>query len=75
MKKISLQSLITSSLTLNIAIFKNGACQQPCFFHKPRCVYEIYDGKIETSQLLNYVKYWNAQMNPASKIRTVITVK
>ena len=72
MKKMSLQSLITSSLTLNIVIFKNGAWQQPRFFHKARGVYEIYDGKIK---LLNYVTYWNAQMSPASKIRTVITVK
>ena len=67
MKKMSLQSLIVSSLTLNIAISKKGACQQPHPFHKPRCVYEIYNGKIEASQLSNYVAYWNAQMNPLQK--------
>ena len=72
---MSLQSVIKSSFTLNIAIFKKGACQQPRPFHKPRCVYEIYNGKIEVSQLSNYVTYWNAQMNPASKIKTIIWVK
>ena len=39
-KEMSLQSLIISSLTLNIAIFKKGACQQPRPFHKLRCVYK-----------------------------------
>ena len=73
-KKLSLQSLIPS-LTLNIAIFKKGTCKQLRPFHKPRCVYEIYNGKIEASQLSNYVMYWNAQMNPASKIKTIIWVK
>ena len=72
---MSLQSLIISSLTLNIAIFKKGDYQQPRPFHKPRCVYQIYNGKIETSQLSNYVTYWNAQMNPTSKIKTIIWVK
>ena len=26
--------------------FKKGAGQQPCHFHKPSSVYEIYNGKI-----------------------------
>ena len=52
-KEMSLQSLIISSLTLNIAIFKKGACQQPRPFYILRCVYKMYNGKIEASQLSN----------------------
>ena len=39
--------------------------------HKPLCVYEIHNRKIKASQHSNYVAYWNAQMNPASKIKTI----
>ena len=54
-------------MSLNISIFKKSACQKPHPFNKPRCVYEIYNWKIKASLLSNYVTYWNAQMNPASK--------
>ena len=74
-KKMSLQSLIISSLTLNIVIFQKSTCEQPHPFQKPRCIYEIYNKKIETNQLSYYVTYWNAQTNPASKINKIIWVK
>ena len=40
-EKMSLQSLILFSLTLNIAIFKKGARQQRHLFHKPRCLWNL----------------------------------
>ena len=42
---MSLQSVIIPFLILSITIFKKGACKQPHPFHKPHCVYEIYNGK------------------------------
>ena len=56
---------------LKYSIFKKVACQQLHPLHKPLCVYEIHNRKIKASQHSNYVAYWNAQMNPASKIKTI----
>ena len=54
---MNLQSLIIPSFALGIVIFEKSACQQshPHPSRKPRCVYEIYNRKIEASQLSNCV--------------------
>ena len=75
MKKMRLQSLITSSLTSRIAIFEKGTCQPLHPFYRPHFVCKIYYRKIEVSQLSNYVSNWNAQKNPISKNKTTIWVK
>ena len=68
MKKNNLQSLIISSLTLNIPFFKKVLASN-CILCTNHSVYEIHNRKIKASQHSNYVAYWNAQTNPASKIK------
>ena len=72
---MSLQLLIISSFPFTIASFEKALASNPRPFRKLFCVYEIFKGKIEVSQLSNCVTYWNAQTNPASKIKTIIYVK
>ena len=60
---MSLQSLIVSSFTLTIAIFEKALASNPSPFRKPCCVYEIFNGEFEESQLPNCMTYWNAQTN------------
>ena len=40
---------------------KKPIASNPPPFHKLCCDYEIYNGKIEVSQLSNCVTYWTAQ--------------
>ena len=71
-EKMSLESLTISSFTfLEIALASN---LHP--FHQPRFVYEIYNEKIETSQLLasfQIVTYWNAQTKQGGRAESTVT--
>ena len=53
---------------------KKALVNNPLPFHKSCCVYEIYNGKIEASQLSNCVMYWNAQRNPPSTVTELLSI-
>ena len=57
-----------------MSFLKKTLASNPRTFHKPRCVYETYNGKIEASWLSNCVAYWNAQTNPVSTITELLPI-
>ena len=85
---MSLQSLNMSSFNLSISIFEKGAfnsrlAKGACHsriasnsrpFLWPRYFYQIYNGKIEKSQISNCVTYWNAQTNPTSTVTELLSI-
>ena len=60
---------------MSIAYLKKVLASNLRHFHKARCAYEIWNGKIEASQLSNCGSYWKVRKESTSKMITIIWEK